>query len=299
MISMNTCFDRADLVVSAHDPDGQAFRLAVDLHPGQGRILEYVLRDDRFPFRHYADVVRWCVCFGLYTLLGPLPHPLALMEAKMNIFQDERFEKQKDILAISIQKYLTAGKVEVARRLASLCYDEYSQIQCEYWRVRWLSTLKEPIEQLKQFGVEINIRKTNLVSKEKCMEPLDNEVKEIIELHTLLSSEYAKCPLSAKDLRFFAGSFAELLRARLHQCLATNDRRKAESLVSEIQASMGGIAQPLLRRLQKVTVNEMRLFNREWNARYPPRPGMLSKAERQKAARMAYERLEKSLGQRR
>jgi hypothetical protein len=130
------------------------------------------------------------------------------------------------------------------------------------------------------------------------MEALDNEIKEFIELHTLLSSEYEKCPLSTKDLKFYAGSFAELLRARLHQCLATGDRRKADTLVSEIQASIGGLAQPLSVRLRNVTVRERRLFNREWNARYPPRPGIPSKAERQKAARTAYEELEKSLGTR-
>jgi hypothetical protein len=128
------------------------------------------------------------------------------------------------------------------------------------------------------------------------MEPPENELKEIIELHTLLSSEYEKCPLSAKDLRFFAGSFAELLRARLHQCLETGDRRKAESLISEIRASMGGIAQPLLGRLRNVTVSEMRLFNREWNTRYPPWPGTPSKAERQKAASTAYEKMMRSMG---
>jgi hypothetical protein len=34
---MNTCFDRADLVVAAHDADGQTFRLGLDLHPGTAR----------------------------------------------------------------------------------------------------------------------------------------------------------------------------------------------------------------------------------------------------------------------
>lgn len=119
------------------------------------------------------------------------------------------------------------------------------------------------------------------------MESLD--LKEFIEVHTLLSNEYRKCPLSAKDLKFHAGSFAELLRARLRKCLETGDRRKAESLESEIQASIGGIAQPLLGRLRKVCVTEMRLFRREWNAQHPPRPRELSKAE-------AYEKLMRSMG---
>ena len=56
---------------------------------------------------------------------------------------------------------------------------------------------------------------------------LDNEIKEFIELHTLLSGEYAKCPLSMKDLKFYAGSFSELVRARLHQCLETGNRSAA------------------------------------------------------------------------
>jgi hypothetical protein len=69
---MKACFDRADLVVPARDADGRTFHMAVDLHPGQGRILEYTLRGGRFPFCNYADMIRWCVCFGLYTLLGPV-----------------------------------------------------------------------------------------------------------------------------------------------------------------------------------------------------------------------------------
>ena len=121
------------------------------------------------------------------------------------------------------------------------------------------------------------------------MEPLDNELKVIIDLHTLLSPEYTKCPLTTKDLKFFAYSFAELLRARLHQCLETGERRKAESLVSEIQASMGGIAQPLLDKLRRVILSERRLFNREFYKRYPPRPRELSPSE-------AYEKMLRSMG---
>lgn len=121
------------------------------------------------------------------------------------------------------------------------------------------------------------------------MEARDNELKEIIELHILLSSEYMKCPPSAQDLTFFAASFAELLRARLLQCLETGDRRKADSLISEIQASIGGIAQPLLGNLHKATVAERRLFRREFTKRYPPLPRELSKAE-------AYEKTLRSMG---
>jgi hypothetical protein len=154
---MNTGFDRTDLIVSAHDPDGQTFRLAADLHPRQGRILEYVLRDERFPFRQCTDVVRWCVCFGLYTLLVPLPHPLALMEAKMNILQDENFERQKDCLSVSVQKYLAVGNVEGARRLVVQSHEEYRKISNEYWRTKWLSTLESAIETLGQQGIQLSL----------------------------------------------------------------------------------------------------------------------------------------------
>ena len=129
------------------------------------------------------------------------------------------------------------------------------------------------------------------------MEALDNEIKEFIELHTLLSGEYAKCPLSMKDLKFYADSFSELLRARLHQWLQTGERRKAENLISELLTSRGGLARTLSVRLRNVTVRERRLFNREYDKRYPPRPGVPSKGDRQRAARTAYEELERSMGQ--
>ena len=126
------------------------------------------------------------------------------------------------------------------------------------------------------------------------MEPLD--LKEFIEVHTLLSNEYRKCPLSAKDLKSYASSFAELLRVQLRQCLENGERRQAANLILEIQASMDGIEPSLLSKLHKLTLNEMRLFNREWNARHPPRPCVLSKAERQKAASTAYAKMMRSMG---
>ena len=128
------------------------------------------------------------------------------------------------------------------------------------------------------------------------MEPLNNDLKEFIELHTLLSSEYKKCPLSGEDLDYYAGSFANLLRARLHQCLEAGDRHQAVKLISEIQASIRGIERSLRGKLHGVTAYERDLFNREWKARYSPRPGVPSKAERQKATRTAYEKMMRSMG---
>ena len=128
------------------------------------------------------------------------------------------------------------------------------------------------------------------------MEPLDTDLKEFIELHTLLSSEYKKSPLSSKDLDDLAGYFGELLRARLHQCLMADNRPDAVKLISEIKASMKGIERSLLGRLREITLTEMDLFDREWKRRHSFRSGTPSKAERQKASRTAYEKMMKSMG---
>jgi len=128
------------------------------------------------------------------------------------------------------------------------------------------------------------------------MASTDIRLKEFVEVQTLLSSEYKKSPPAGKDLDDSAGYFAELLRARLHQYLEDGDRRHAVKLISEIRASLGGIVRPLRARLREVTLAEMDFFNREWNWLYSFQSGMPSKAERQKAARTAYEKMMRSMG---
>jgi hypothetical protein len=142
----NTCFDPGDLIVPAHDPNAKTILLTVELHPGQVRMLEYILNCDRFPFRQQPQVVRWAVCWALHTLLAALPNSFGLIEAKMNILQDENFERQKDCLGESVQKYIADGNIEGARRLVIQSQEDYQQIYNEYWRAKWLSTLAPAVE---------------------------------------------------------------------------------------------------------------------------------------------------------
>jgi hypothetical protein len=151
-----TCHDDSDYVIRAHDADGKTVRLPLNIHPAQARMLDYLANTKGCGLQTTDAVARWCISWGIYTLFGPLPNTIALMVAKMNIFQDERFEAQKDCLSTSVHKYLIAGNIEAARRVVSLSHEEYSQIRCDYWRARWLSTLEEPIDQLRQLGVQIN-----------------------------------------------------------------------------------------------------------------------------------------------
>jgi len=154
----NTCFDRDDFIIPAFDGSARTRELTVQFHPGQVRMLEYLINCGRFPFHQVADVVRCCVCLGIEALLSPFPSPYALIEARMNILQDERFERQKDVLGESVQKYLAAGDVESARRVVTLSFQEYSRIQQPYWKSLWLSTLDTPIDMLRQRGVNINVK---------------------------------------------------------------------------------------------------------------------------------------------
>ena len=154
----NTCFDPTDLIIPAFDANASTQQLTLDVHPGQVRMLEYLINCGRFPFHQVADVVRCCVCLGIEALLSPFPSPYALIEARMNILQDERFERQKNVLGESVQKYLAAGDVESARRVVTPSFQEYSRIQQPYWKSLWLSTLEAPLELLRQRGVNINIK---------------------------------------------------------------------------------------------------------------------------------------------
>jgi hypothetical protein len=149
----NTCFDPSDLIIPAFDTNAKTSELVVHVHPGQVRILDYLTASDHLPFRDRDDVIRWCICFSSHTLLDCLPNPFALCEAKMNILQDERFERQKDCLADSVQKYLAAGENENARRVVDTAAEDYRRIQNPYWRSRWLSTLDSAIQMLQQHGI--------------------------------------------------------------------------------------------------------------------------------------------------
>jgi hypothetical protein len=70
-----TCFDPDDFMVSAHDSEGHTARLTLDLHPGQYRMLEYLVNTNRNGFHTKDAVLRWCVCWGIHTLLGPSRTP--------------------------------------------------------------------------------------------------------------------------------------------------------------------------------------------------------------------------------
>jgi len=153
----NTCFCADDLIIPAFDANAKTSDVSVQLHPGQVRMLEYLVDCRRFPFHQVVDVVRCCVCLGIEVLFSPFPSPYALIEARMNILQDERFERQKDVLGGSVQKYLAAGDVESARRVVTLSLQEYSRIQHPYWKPLWLSTLEAPLEMLRQRGVNLKL----------------------------------------------------------------------------------------------------------------------------------------------
>ncbi len=154
---MPNTFDSADLIIPWCDANAKTRQLTVDLHPGQVRILQHLVDCGRFPFHQVADVVRCCVCLGIEALFNPFPNPFAIVEARMNILNDERFERQKDVLGESVQKYLTAGDVESARRVVTLSFQEYSRIQHAYWKPRWLSTLEPAIEMLCNRGVNLKL----------------------------------------------------------------------------------------------------------------------------------------------
>ena len=79
-MSPSTCFDPADLIIPMFDAHAKTHELTVQFHPGQVRMLSYLVDCGRFPFHQVADVVRCCVCLGIEALLSPFPSPYALIE---------------------------------------------------------------------------------------------------------------------------------------------------------------------------------------------------------------------------
>ena len=153
----NTCFDSTDLIVPAFDYQAKSVQLTVQIHPGQVRMMEYILNCGRFPFHDNTQVRRWAVCWAIYTLLAPLPSTFGVIEARMNILQDENFERQKDCLEVSVQKFLANRNSDAARTLIMHSHEEYRKIPNEYWRNKWLSTLDRAVEMLGQQGIHLKI----------------------------------------------------------------------------------------------------------------------------------------------
>jgi hypothetical protein len=148
-------FDTADLIIPAFDVNAKTSRLNLNIHPGQGRILDYLAGSDWLPFVDREDAARFAICYGAHALLIGIPNSYTLLEARMDILQDERYERAKDCLALSVQKYLAAGELDNARRLVTASFEEYRRIPIPYWQARWISTLVPAIEMLRQRGVHL------------------------------------------------------------------------------------------------------------------------------------------------
>ena len=147
----STCFDPSDLIIPTFDSNAKTAELTVHIHPGQLAMLDHFVSSGQL-FRDRDDVVRWCIAWGTHTLDGPLHSSFSLVEAKMNVLHHERFHRQKDCLADSVQKYLAAGEKDNARRVLALASEEYHRIPSKYWRDLWLSTLEPGLEMLRQHG---------------------------------------------------------------------------------------------------------------------------------------------------
>src|SRR5947209_13362853 len=137
----SSCFDPSDLIIPAFDTSASTAHIGLDVHPGQLRILNYLAGSNLLPFRNREDVARFAMCFGTHALLISIPSGFAILEAKLDLLQDERFQRQKDCLSDSVLKYLAAGELENARRVVLNAFEEYRRIPTLYWRNLWLSTL--------------------------------------------------------------------------------------------------------------------------------------------------------------
>ena len=161
----NYCIDPSDLNIPAFDTDSKTFTITLNIHPGQAQILDHLARSPSFGFVNTENAARFCICWGIHTLLGPLPPSFRFAEAKLNTLQYERLQRQRDIVAESVQKYLARGEHELARRTVSLAYEDYRSIAVEYWRDLWLATLEPAVEMFKQHGIRIPAM--NLLRKEQ------------------------------------------------------------------------------------------------------------------------------------
>ena len=143
------CFD----IPAFNSNNGETLSFVIDIHPALQKLVNCVIDTNKFGFRNRDQVIRWCILWGLYSLLEDFPGSPALARAREYVLHLEVFERQQECLTDSIQKSLSAGNVEAARRLVQNCFEEYNRIPVSFWRDLWLSTLMSPIEMLRRHGV--------------------------------------------------------------------------------------------------------------------------------------------------
>src|SRR5438876_8438467 len=140
-----SCFDPADYEVPMQDRRNRTGHIQVNLHPGQLRLVEYIVKTKRFGFADIAAFVRWCVCYGLFEFLRRPPHPLVLNEAKQNIWWDEEFDSKMGHLLETFHTYIAAGAIAQARNLVEHWHRAALDQPDAYWRDRHLKSLEEPL----------------------------------------------------------------------------------------------------------------------------------------------------------
>ena len=86
----NTCINDSDLIVPAFDASAKTSQVILNIHPGQVRILDDLAASGLLRFVDREDAARFAICYGAHALLIAVPNNYALLEAKMDILQDEK-----------------------------------------------------------------------------------------------------------------------------------------------------------------------------------------------------------------
>ena len=149
-------FDPADFIVPPALGKGESQKIQCFVQNEHKRALNVIARSGVFPFEMEADVIRWCVLFGLTRLATLEPTLINSMVRRANMMLDELreetyFAKHRewmDKLTSQVRGYLGRGETD---RAASKISYHYAQVQAmpqesdeeAYWKGQYLKVLED------------------------------------------------------------------------------------------------------------------------------------------------------------
>lgn len=135
-------------MVPAQDQHGHSARIDSRLPPSMAKDVSSLIEQGRFPFEGKSDFYRWAIHLGLQTCreLGGVGMSAAT-KTLIALYQEEQanlnFKSIVEALINTVQRLLSDGATENAKRLVRSAMRTVEEMDEPYWRDRYSEALRE------------------------------------------------------------------------------------------------------------------------------------------------------------
>jgi hypothetical protein len=155
-LSYHGKFDPADFIVPPALGKGESQKVQCFVQNEHKRALNVIARSGVFPFEMEADVIRWCIQFGLTRLSTLEPTLINSMLRRANMMLDELREETylakhrewMEKLTSQIRGYVGRGEADRAHSKVQYHYAQVMAMPQEtdeeaYWKGQYLKVLED------------------------------------------------------------------------------------------------------------------------------------------------------------